>query len=87
MKGCLTHCAGLSRSHLDATFALSAQAPSGDNLAAEWTFADGARFSWEHADQGTRAIITFTRSRQPAPVAQRVALMGAPEALSEAVFF
>jgi hypothetical protein len=87
MKGCLTHCAGLSRSHLDATFALSAQAPSGDNLAAEWTFADGARFSWEHADRGTRAIITFTRSRQPAPVAQRVALMGAPEALSEAVFF
>ena len=37
--------------------------------------------------KGTRAIITFTRSRQAAPVTQRVALMAAPEALSEAVFF
>jgi hypothetical protein len=87
MKGCLTHCAGLSRSHLDATFALTTKTPPGDNLDAEWAYADGARFSWEHADRGTCAIITFTRSRQSAPVAQRVALMGAPEALSEAVFF
>ncbi|GBL44103.1 hypothetical protein EMGBD4_16020 [Verrucomicrobiota bacterium] len=87
MRVCLTHCAGLSRSHLDATFALSPKAPPGDSLDAEWVFADGARFSWEHADQGTRAIITFARSRQSAPVTQRVALMGAPAALSEAVFF
>ena len=87
MRVCLTHCAGLSRSHLDATFALSPKAPPGDSLDAEWVFADGARFSWEHADQGTRAIITFARSRQSAPVTQRVALMGAPAALSAAVFF
>ena len=87
MRGCLTHCAGLSRSHLGAEFALSPRPPSGDNLDAEWVYADGARFSWEHADKGTRAIITFTRSRQSAPVTQRVALMAAPEALSEAVFF
>ena len=87
MRGCLTHCAGLSRSHLGAEFALTPQPPSGDNLDAEWAYADGARFSWEHADKGTRAIITFTRSRQSAPVTQRVALMAAPEALSEAVFF
>ena len=63
------------------------QPPPGDNLDAEWVYADGARFSWEHADKGTRAIITFTRSRQSEPVTQRVALMAAPEALSEAVFF
>jgi Glucose-6-phosphate dehydrogenase subunit len=87
MKGCLTHCAGLSRSHLDAAFTSSPKPPPGDNLTAEWTYVDGASFSWEHADQGTRAIITFSRSRQSAPVAQRVALMGTPEALSEAVFF
>lgn len=87
MRGCLTHCAGLSRSHLGAEFALTPQPPSGDNLDAEWVYADGARFSWEHADKGTRAIIAFTRSRQSAPVTQRVALMAAPEALSEAVFF
>ena len=87
MRGCLTHCAGLSRSHLSAEFATSAQPPPGDNLDAEWVYADGTRFHWEHADQGTRAILSFTRSRQPTPVAQRVALMAAPEALSEAVFF
>jgi hypothetical protein len=87
MRGCLTHCAGLSRSHLAAEFATTPQPPPGDNLDAEWVYADGARFSWEHADKGTRAIITFTRSRQSAPVTQRVALMAAPEALSEAVFF
>jgi len=87
MRGCLTHCAGLSRSHLAAEFATTPQPPPGDNLDAEWVYADGARFSWEHADKGTRAIITFTRSRQSEPVTQRVALMGAPEALSEAVFF
>ena len=87
MKGCLTHCAGLTRAHLGAEFKLSAKVPAGDNLDAEWVYADGSRFSWEHADQGTRAIIIFTRSRQPAPVTQRVAFMGAAEALSEAVFF
>ena len=87
MRGCLTHCAGLSRSHLTAEFTTSSKPPTGDNLAAEWVFADGAIFSWEHADKGTRAIISFTRSRQSAPVTQRVALMGVPEALSEAVFF
>ena len=87
MRGCLTHCAGLSRSHLDVEFTTTPQPPPGDNLDAEWVFADGARFSWEHADKGTRAIITFSRSRQPAPVTQRVAFMAPAEALSEAVFF
>ena len=61
--------------------------PPGDSLDAEWVYADGSRFSWEHADQGTRAIIRFTRSRQPEPVTQRVAFMPPAEALSEAIFF
>jgi len=87
MKGCLTHCAGLTRAHLGAEFKLSTKVPPGDSLDAEWVYADGARFSWEHADQGTRAIIRFTRSRQPEPVTQRVAFMPPAEALSEAIFF
>jgi len=87
MKGCLTHCAGLTRSHLGAEFKLSEKVAPGDNLDAEWVFADGSRFTWEHAEQGTCAIISFSRSRQPAPVAQRVAFMDPAAALSEAVFF
>ena len=87
MRECLTHCAGLSRSHLGATFELSSQVPAGDCLGAEWTYADGARFRWEHAERCTRASISFTRSHDAQVITQRVAFMGAPEALSEAVFF
>ena len=87
MKGCLTHCAGLTRQQLGAEFKLSVKPPPGDNLDAEWVFADGAKFSWEHADRGTCAVISFTRSRQAGTVAQRVALMAPAEALSEAIFF
>ncbi len=87
MKGCLTHCAGLTRSHVTAEFTLSEAPPAGDNLAAEWAYDDGARFLWEHAEKGTQARITFTRARESGTVTQRVALMGPAEALSEAVFF
>lgn len=87
MKGCLTHCAGLTRQQLGAEFQLTQQPAEGDNLDAEWVFADGAKFSWQHADQGTRAIISFTRSRQAGGITQRVALMPPAEALSEAIFF
>ena len=87
MKTCLTHCAGLGRSHVTAEFSISEAPPAGDNLAAEWTYEDGSRFLWEHAEKGTQARITFTRGREPGTVTQRVALMGPAEALSEAVFF
>jgi hypothetical protein len=87
MRGCLTHCAGLSRSHLAAEFATTSQPPAGDNLDAEWVYADGARFSWEHAEGCSNASIVFTRSHDTRKISQRVAFMGVPEALSEAVFF
>ncbi len=87
MRECLTHCAGLSRAHLSSPFTLSETPPPGDNFDAEWSYEDGARFSWEHSDQGTRTTISFTRSHDAHPVTQRVALMGPAEALSEAVFF
>lgn len=87
MRSCLTHCAGLTRSHLDVTFALSEKPPAGDCLDAEWVFADGARFSWEHSEGCSHATIAFTRSHDSRKISQRVAFMAAPEALSEAVFF
>jgi len=87
MRACLTHCAGLTRSHLDVAFALSERPPAGDCLAAEWSFADGARFSWEHSEGCSHATLAFTRSHDGRQISQRVAFMGAPEALSEAVFF
>lgn len=87
MRECLTHCAGLSRSHLGATFALSTQVAAGDCLGAEWTYADGAVFRWEHAERCTRASISFTRSHDAQVITQRVAFMGTADALSEAVFF
>ena len=87
MRSCLTHCAGLTRSHLDVTFVLSEKPAAGDCLDAEWAFADGARFSWQHSEGCSHATVAFTRSHDTGKISQRVAFMGAPEALSEAVFF
>jgi len=87
MRSCLTHCAGLTRSHLDVSFTLSEKPPAGDCLDAEWIFADGARFSWEHSEGCSHATIAFSRSHDSRKLSQRVAFMAAPEALSEAVFF
>jgi hypothetical protein len=87
MRSCLTHCAGLTRSHLDVTFTLTEKPPAGDCLDAEWIFADGARFSWEHSEGCSHATIAFSRSHDSRKLSQRVAFMAAPEALSEAVFF
>jgi hypothetical protein len=68
-------------------FALSEKPPAGDCLDAEWVFADGARFSWEHSEGCSHATISFSRSHDSRKLSQRVAFMAAPEALSEAVFF
>lgn len=87
MRSCLTHCAGLTRAHLDVSFALSEKPPAGDCLDAEWSYADGARFSWEHSEGCSNATLAFSRSHDGRKISQRVAFMGAPEALSEAVFF
>lgn len=87
MHDCLTACAQVSGVKLKAEFKLSEDAPTGDNLDAEWFYDDGSHFSWEHADQGTAAGLRFTFGKETQSLAQRVAFMGAPEALSEAIFF
>lgn len=87
MRECLTHCAGLTRSQLGASFELSTDIRPGDCLGAEWKYADGAVFRWEHAEHCTRASISFTRSHDAQVITQRVAFMGPAESLSEAVFF
>jgi hypothetical protein len=87
MKSCLQRCAEVSKTPLKATFQIAPTPSPGDNLDAEWVFEDGAKFSWEHADQGTAATYFFTRIHGGVVVKQRVAFMPPAEALSESVFF
>jgi Glucose-6-phosphate dehydrogenase subunit len=87
MRACLQRCATVAKVPLTSTFQINATPPPGDNLDAEWVFADGAKFSWEHAEQGTAATYSFTRMHGGATVKQRIAFMLPSEALSEAVFF
>ncbi len=87
MRDCLVECSKVSGMKLKAEFQLSEDAPTGDNLDAEWFYDDGSHFSWEHADQGTAAGLRFTLGKETQTLAQRVAFMGPAEALSEAIFF
>lgn len=87
MRDCLAACARPSGSDLKVEFQLRAGPPEGHSLDAEWIYADGSRFSWEHAEKGTKATLRFTRADNPQAQALRVALLGPAEALSEAIFF